>query len=327
MTISSSLIEKLGVPVVTGWNAHDVLWNDASALCRAPRHGRRPRRQHGDAERRPAAGARQPAQHPPGQLQLEELRARGVQDLGRHRSDRAAQAHRVARHAGRGGPRRSDPGPARRALCGARRRSISEWLEWSRERVRRFPAMLPEYREHGPLDPSLCRDGRAVRAARRGRCRRHRQRQRLRGQLPGAEIKRGQRLWTNSGCATMGYDLPAAIGVVRRDRRQAARDRDRRRRQHHDEPAGDADDRGLRPAGEGLPDQQQRLCLDLPDAPQLLQRRRGRRRAQEQRHLPRFRQGRGGVRLQPISARNRTTRCPARSPTRWPPKGRSCARS
>ena len=28
-----------------------------------------------------------------------------------------------------------------------------------------------------------------------------------------AEIKRGQRLWTNSGCATMGYDLPAAIGV------------------------------------------------------------------------------------------------------------------
>ncbi|MFX8301119.1 thiamine pyrophosphate-dependent enzyme, partial [Acinetobacter baumannii] len=28
-----------------------------------------------------------------------------------------------------------------------------------------------------------------------------------------AEIKRGQRIWTNSGCATMGYDLPAAIGV------------------------------------------------------------------------------------------------------------------
>ena len=28
-----------------------------------------------------------------------------------------------------------------------------------------------------------------------------------------ADLKRGQRLWTNSGCATMGYDLPAAIGV------------------------------------------------------------------------------------------------------------------
>jgi acetolactate synthase-1/2/3 large subunit len=28
-----------------------------------------------------------------------------------------------------------------------------------------------------------------------------------------ANLKRNQRLWTNSGCATMGYDLPAAIGV------------------------------------------------------------------------------------------------------------------
>src|SRR3546814_140905 len=28
-----------------------------------------------------------------------------------------------------------------------------------------------------------------------------------------AHLRRGQRLWTNSGCATMGYDLPAAIGV------------------------------------------------------------------------------------------------------------------
>ena len=37
-----------------------------------------------------------------------------------------------------------------------------------------------------------------------------------------AEIKRGQRLWTNSGCATMGYDLPASIGVC------AARGKDKR---------------------------------------------------------------------------------------------------
>src|SRR5690606_30076420 len=28
-----------------------------------------------------------------------------------------------------------------------------------------------------------------------------------------ARLRRGQRLWTNSGCATMGYDLPAAIGA------------------------------------------------------------------------------------------------------------------
>ena len=28
-----------------------------------------------------------------------------------------------------------------------------------------------------------------------------------------ATIKPGQRLYTNSGCASMGYDLPAAIGA------------------------------------------------------------------------------------------------------------------
>jgi acetolactate synthase-1/2/3 large subunit len=30
-----------------------------------------------------------------------------------------------------------------------------------------------------------------------------------------ANLKPGQRLWTNSGCATMGYDLPAAIGATK----------------------------------------------------------------------------------------------------------------
>ena len=29
-----------------------------------------------------------------------------------------------------------------------------------------------------------------------------------------AELASGQRLWTNSGCASMGYDLPAAIGAI-----------------------------------------------------------------------------------------------------------------
>jgi acetolactate synthase-1/2/3 large subunit len=30
-----------------------------------------------------------------------------------------------------------------------------------------------------------------------------------------AHLRRGQRLWTNSGCATMGYDLPGAIGACK----------------------------------------------------------------------------------------------------------------
>jgi len=79
--------------------------------------------------------------------------------------------------------------------------------------VRRFPVVLPEYHDHGPLmhpyvamdalfkqlgedDLIVTGNGSACVVS-----------------FQAAEIKRGQRLWTNSGCATMGYELPAAIGV------------------------------------------------------------------------------------------------------------------
>ena len=35
-----------------------------------------------------------------------------------------------------------------------------------------------------------------------------------------AEILQGQRLWTNSGCCSMGYDLPAAIGACMGSKRE-----------------------------------------------------------------------------------------------------------
>lgn len=34
------------------------------------------------------------------------------------------------------------------------------------------------------------------------------------GEFSDRKTKKGQRLWTNSGCASMGYDLPAAIGIA-----------------------------------------------------------------------------------------------------------------
>lgn len=86
------------------------------------------------------------------------------------------------------------------------------WLSWSLERKKRFPIVLPEYWENDRVHPYCFV-------------------QRLFNQLSvnqkvvtgngtacvvsfqAADIKAGQRLWTNSGCATMGYDLPAAIGV------------------------------------------------------------------------------------------------------------------
>lgn len=88
------------------------------------------------------------------------------------------------------------------------------WLAWCRERVVRYPVVLPEYwaleEKVNPycfmdrLFASLvedelvvCGDGTACVTA-----------------FQAATIRNGQRLFHNSGCASMGYDLPAAVGVA-----------------------------------------------------------------------------------------------------------------
>lgn len=88
------------------------------------------------------------------------------------------------------------------------------WLTWCKERVARYPVVLPRHREfNGAINPyhfldQLCRalepddvivcgNGAACVVT-----------------FQVAHIKRGQRLFCNSGSASMGYDLPAAIGAA-----------------------------------------------------------------------------------------------------------------
>lgn len=90
----------------------------------------------------------------------------------------------------------------------------ADWLKWCKERVARYPAVLPRHRNsEGPINPyhfidELCRqldaddvivcgDGAACVVT-----------------FQVAHIKKGQRLYCNSGDASMGYDLPAAIGAA-----------------------------------------------------------------------------------------------------------------
>jgi acetolactate synthase-1/2/3 large subunit len=88
-----------------------------------------------------------------------------------------------------------------------------EWLAWAKQRGERFPVVLPEYQDNEQCHPYVAMD-------------------KLFDQLEAddvvvtgngsacvvsfqtARLKQGQRLWTNSGCATMGYDLPASIGIA-----------------------------------------------------------------------------------------------------------------
>lgn len=88
------------------------------------------------------------------------------------------------------------------------------WLAWCRERIIRYPVVLPEYwAKAEPVNPYCfmqrlfeqldegdivaCGDGTACVTA-----------------FQAAIVRKGQRIFHNSGCASMGYDLPAAIGVA-----------------------------------------------------------------------------------------------------------------
>lgn len=88
-----------------------------------------------------------------------------------------------------------------------------DWLNWCKERVTKYPVCLPEYwnisnfvnpycfvdefsNYLGEDEIVVCADGTACVAT-----------------FQGIKVKKGQRIFHNSGCASMGYDLPAAIGA------------------------------------------------------------------------------------------------------------------
>jgi acetolactate synthase-1/2/3 large subunit len=91
---------------------------------------------------------------------------------------------------------------------------FAPWLEWCKERVRKYPVVQERHRsgkgklnpyhftealfdQLRPSDVIACGDASA-------------------SVIPfqAARIKRGQRLFTNAGSASMGYDLPAAVGAA-----------------------------------------------------------------------------------------------------------------
>jgi acetolactate synthase-1/2/3 large subunit len=90
-----------------------------------------------------------------------------------------------------------------------------KWLQWCQERVQRYPTVLSRHREavNGHINPYffiehlfsylqeddvvVCGDGTANVVT-----------------FQAANIKKGQMVFANSGDASMGYDLPAAIGAA-----------------------------------------------------------------------------------------------------------------
>lgn len=207
-----ALVDRLGVPVVTGWNAHDAIPNGHPLFVGRP----------GTVGDRAGNFAVQNAD-----LLLVLGSRLNIRQVSYNWQAFAREAWKVMVDVDAAELKKPtlsidlpvhadlrDFFPALAALpwagpTDAHRR----WLDWCRERVRRYPVVLPEYRAKAePVNPyvfveELFRalpedelvvtgDGTACVVT-----------------FQAADLKRGQRLYTNSGCASMGYDLPAAIGA------------------------------------------------------------------------------------------------------------------
>lgn len=89
----------------------------------------------------------------------------------------------------------------------------TEWLAWCRDKKAKYPVILPEYYEKkSPVNPYCFLDSlfkkleenQVVVTGNGSACV---------TTFQAAYLKKGQRLFHNSGCASMGYGIPAAIGA------------------------------------------------------------------------------------------------------------------
>lgn len=205
-------VDGMGVPVVTGWNAHDLLWDDHELYAGRP----------GTVGTRPGNFAVQNADL------LIVLGSRlNIRQVGYAwdtwaRSARvvmvdvdAAELAKPTLHVDQ--PVHADLRdffasvlPKLELRLG---RPHGEWLLWCRQRLLDYPVLSPEYVESSSVNPyvfvdrltrqlppgqvTVCGDGTACVVT-----------------FQAAQVKRGQRLYTNSGAAAMGYDVPAAVGAA-----------------------------------------------------------------------------------------------------------------
>ena len=205
------LVEKLDIPVVTGWNAHDVIWNDH------PNYAGRP----GTVGDRGGNFVTQNAD-----LILILGSRLNIRQVSYNWNSFAREAYKIwvdidelelqKPTVKSEMPVHADLKDLMPALIDlpypGRTQDHKEWMEWSLERNRRFPIVLPEYWENEKVNPycfvdtlfKQLKEDQIIVAGNGSACV---------VSFQAANLKPGQRLWTNSGCATMGYDLPASIGA------------------------------------------------------------------------------------------------------------------
>jgi len=207
------VIERLGVPVVTAWNSNDLLWNEHPLYVGRPgtigdRAGNFAVQ---NADVLLVLGCRlnirlvsydykkfaRAAYKMVVDIDAEEMRKPTVKvDLPVHAN--VADVFRIVL--------------TRPALAPSKGRR--EWLAWCKERARKYPTVLPEYWQRDQAVNPYCFMDTLFRALDEGETVVSANGTACVVAFQAAYLKPRQRLFHNSGAASMGYDLPAAIGAA-----------------------------------------------------------------------------------------------------------------
>jgi acetolactate synthase-1/2/3 large subunit len=206
------LAEKLGIPVLTAWHAHDLIPTSHPLCCGRPATV-------GD---RPGNFIIQKAD-----LLLSIGCRLNIRQVSYNWNDFAKNAYKIVLDIDPielqkptlkpDLPILADAGEFMRALSATLKKPLpkrAEWLALCRNLKEKYPAALLAYwKRKSPMNPyafvkelsDRLGSGDVVVCANGAACV-------VGGQV--VEIKPGMRMYTNSGCASMGYDLPAAIGAA-----------------------------------------------------------------------------------------------------------------
>lgn len=201
------LVEELQIPVVTAWNAHDLLWDEHPFYCGRP----------GTVGTRGGNFVVQNAD-----LLLVLGCRLNIRQISYNYRDFAPHAYKIIVDIDKNElykptikadlPIWADLKDVVIDLCSFEyKASHSLWLDWCRKINLKYPATLKEYYNSSELNPYvfiseffkkleeddiiICGNGSACVIT-----------------FQSAILKSKQRLFTNSGCAAMGYGFPAAIG-------------------------------------------------------------------------------------------------------------------
>ncbi|MBA4686407.1 MAG: thiamine pyrophosphate-binding protein [Candidatus Galacturonibacter soehngenii] len=204
-------VDKLGIPVVTAWNAHDLLWKDHPYFCGKP----------GTLGTR---GGNFVVQN--SDLLISLGCRMNIRMISYNKFGFAKDAYKIIVDIDENElkkptikadmPVHANVRDVMKALAETDYEAANEnhkkWLDWCKKTDAKYPATLPQYYDtEKPMNPYafmtemfdcfeegekiICGNGAACVIS-----------------FQAGDIKKKQRLFANSGCAAMGYGFPAAIG-------------------------------------------------------------------------------------------------------------------